>query len=195
MSPQGWTILIVLAYACGHLAQALGNLIFSRLEDSEELLLGSKSKKRLPSTIISAAERKISDLANIDASTLDPALLYAICDEAIAWHGDPGDRDVYIYRQGFYRGMSVALAVLAAAILLRSGLAATGEPVRVSGVAEPLSWPLLIVLSIGLVGSSALYCSRFKRFGRYRVRHAVLGVVVMQVGTREPREEGGSENG
>jgi hypothetical protein len=44
---------------------------------------------------------------------MDDLLLYRLCDEAVAQGGaSRDDRDRYIYREGFYRGMGFSLLML-----------------------------------------------------------------------------------
>src|SRR5260370_17952176 len=51
--------------------------------------------------------------------SIKPRELFALCDQALLHHDSPGEREIFVYREGFYRGSSVALAILAVALAIR----------------------------------------------------------------------------
>lgn len=53
------------------------------------------------------------------ARSLTPKDLALLCDQALICVGAPGEREIFVYREGFYRGNCVALALLGLTLVLR----------------------------------------------------------------------------
>jgi uncharacterized membrane protein YjjP (DUF1212 family) len=116
-------------------------------------------------------------------------------DEYSVQTGKPGDRDTFIYREGFYRGTSIALFVLSAAVLVR--VAIPGSSIQFT------KWLFCVSIWQGLLTAfiaaalALLFFQRYRRFAEYRVTRAVLAALIIQKlpnkattsGTSEPPEE------
>jgi hypothetical protein len=109
------TFLLLAAYLSGHLAQAMSNIV-ERWSDAskrfdEKIPLSSDLEK-----LLRASAGKHLGAA---ASNLDAKELYLLCDQSLVHNCSMGERDIFIYREGFYRGNSVALAFLTIVLCVR----------------------------------------------------------------------------
>jgi hypothetical protein len=107
--------LLLISYLCGHLAQAMSNIVERWSKSS------TKFESRIP---LSAPLEKIlrectAKHFGAAAGALHAKELYLLCDHALVHNHSIGERDVFIYREGFYRGNSVALAFLAMSLGIR----------------------------------------------------------------------------
>ena len=171
-SGEAWVAVTVVAYFLGHLCQAVANWMFSRDKPSERILSKGISSA-LPRDLIIRVEAEVSVISGIPSDQLKPHQVYQICDEFVAQHGQTGDRDVYIYREGFYRGSSVSFVVLALALFVRA--IRPNAAVNLGGSTYPLSIWMFLFFIVTIAISARLMYERFIRFGNYRVTQAVLG--------------------
>jgi hypothetical protein len=112
-------------------------------------------------------------------------LAVRVSDEYAIQHGKAGDREVFVYREGFYRGTAIALFVLTVALFLRIA----------RGPASIVFGPVPHILSRIEVGSLAMlvllmawvYVRRFQRFSNYRVTRSLLAFLVALPGS-EPNK-------
>jgi hypothetical protein len=115
----GWVAGIVLVYFGGHMAQSLGNVTERLFRPIEEIVLeGPEGPYRLADQVITACKTKAKDSLKVDADTIKAKWLYRLCDDAVLRSGKLGEREVYIYREGFYRGSAIAFTLLASSTLL-----------------------------------------------------------------------------
>jgi hypothetical protein len=106
--------LVFASYLSGHLAQALSNIVekwsnASRRFDEHVPL--SAELEKLVRAAVTKHLRAPNDLAANE--------LYLLCDQTLIHNGSTGERDIFIYREGFYRGNSVALAFLTCSLCIR----------------------------------------------------------------------------
>jgi hypothetical protein len=195
-----WVGVLTLAYLAGHLAQGLSNGFLRLLEwpwnrlrswageqswlgrqrwfsSNEQVYLAEGSSGRLPAQFLSAARTKAAKLSGVEEQALTEEWLFRICDEALVQRGNLGDREVFVYREGFYRGLCFALVGFAAGLLARMVSGGTAIATA-SGVWKLGSDVLAFWLVFCLV---FVYCSYqgFRHFGRYRISHVILAVLVM----------------
>lgn len=124
------------------------------------------------------ARQVAAELTGIPAEEIESNWVYRVLDEYTVQAGKPGDRDMFIYREGFYRGTCIALFFLSAALLVR--MAFSGTSVQFSKWLFPVSfWQLLLTAAI-TGGLGWLFFQRYKRFTEYRVTRAVLAALVIQ---------------
>src|SRR5258708_23687359 len=99
-SPAGelWIACGVIAYLLGHLNQAVGNLLVSRLKRVGRRIFGTGERASAPEGVVICAKAKMTALFGFDASTCDHEWLFKICDETVSQIGYIGDREVYQYR-------------------------------------------------------------------------------------------------
>jgi hypothetical protein len=109
------TALTLFAYLLGHLGQAVSNFI--------EKLPGAK--RSLEDTLPVSPELgelvrdAVATRFGSKARALAPKELYALCDQALIHAQSLGEREIFIYREGFYRGNCFAFALLALTLVLR----------------------------------------------------------------------------
>lgn len=145
-STEVWAIFLALAYVTGHVGQGVGNAVARRFPSPEDHVAQSV----LPATVIEACKAKAKRQTGADADALPSRWLYRLCDDAVLRSGRLGEREVYVYREGFYRGASVGMAVVAV------GLAAMAVRLLVSGgsvephfLAIPAVWLLAVAGWVG----------------------------------------------
>jgi hypothetical protein len=166
----GWGALVALSYMLGHIIQGLGGKYLGGIE---EKVLGPNGS--IPPAIVASAQSLAAQQSGVKSEDLDSKSLFRIADQ-YSLNGPVGDRDVYIYREGFYRGCTVALALLSIALIARalSGWTQLRFPAYVFFVS---SMQLLVSALIAI--SAARICKkRFERFGEYRVARAVFAFLV-----------------
>lgn len=106
-----WIAFLVTAYIAGHMAQALGNLSEKWLKPIELIVMENATKDRFPQSIIEACKKKAKELTGADISDVPARWLYRVCDDAVVRSGRIGEREIFVYREGFYRGMCVSSLV------------------------------------------------------------------------------------
>jgi len=178
---------LLLAYLLGHAAQAISNLIFRTAGVSEFSCITDGALNALPKSALDTAAVKAARMTGIRREDMKPELLYSICDEALAQQGKIGDREVYQYREGFYRGVAVAAAVFTVSLLARA--LGPQAVLTVGGQEVPLSRCVLFSLAACTGLCVWLSFQRYKRFVGYRVKRAVLAFLVLEgAGMKEERE-------
>jgi hypothetical protein len=106
--------LVVAMYIAGHLVQGLGNVLESlvrRWKLLNEMPLSAELTKLVRGTAGSHFGKEVESLSSRE--------LFALCDQSLLHHGSPGEREIFVYREGFYRGTFVALCLLTLALLAR----------------------------------------------------------------------------
>ncbi|MGA9761630.1 MAG: hypothetical protein WBQ14_04330 [Gaiellaceae bacterium] len=163
-----WLIVFVLAYFLGHLVQAIGNLAFCwagedkvALEIGEEAL-GAKRMKELQKAAKLGDEQKLS--------------LFSYCDTYLAQQGKTTDREIYQYREGFYRGLTIAILPALAAIVVE--LIRGNAAIRSGGSVHMIGIGPLVYIYVILLATVGLSYWRFRRFVEYRVRDALFGFAI-----------------
>ena len=168
----GSTSLLLLAYFLGHVAHALGNALPFLHPTPEDEVLKADQKWSLPSSVLTAIDRSLARRFSLKVKDLTPRIKYSLMDEGRALLQREGDREVYVYREGFYRGMVVAVATLGVAIVARLFSSRTGVSYG-TGVASMTR----VQATVGflLVVASTIACfQRMRRFSRYRIERAVF---------------------
>lgn len=188
-----WLAVLVGAYIVGHLTQAIANWVTKLFPSTERKVLSAEGEGDLPAALIESVTSKVSSMTQIPPEDVEPELLYEVCGETVAQSGETGDRDLYIYREGFYRGLAVACAMLFLALVVR--MLVPGTALNLSGTLQPLNiYMVLFVASLSLIGA-VLSFGRYRRFGRYRVNQAVIGFLVLQEMKREEEAKQSSKKG
>src|SRR5260370_5675991 len=77
-----WIVFLVSAYVAGHMAQALGNLIVWFRPSTEDLILGSTYRGRLPETLVTSCKTKAKDALGVHLSNVTANWLYRFCADA-----------------------------------------------------------------------------------------------------------------
>ena len=146
-STEVWAGFLALAYVTGHVAQGMGNAVARRFGAPEDHIV----RAVLPAPIIEACKSKIRVLTGADVDGLSPRWLYRVCDDAVLRSGKLGEREVYVYREGFYRGASVGMAVVAVGLLAMT-VRLLSEPGTGAGppfLAIPAVWLIPVAAATG----------------------------------------------
>ncbi|HEY4089739.1 MAG TPA: hypothetical protein VGM43_27625 [Bryobacteraceae bacterium] len=167
LSKQGVAVLFFASYLLGHLAQALGNALqdFKFFEPNDLSLGNTEMDKCLRSAV--------SFRFKVQADQLSSGELYGLCDETLLHNKSLGEREIFTYREGFYRGVSIGLIILATSLL--SSLILT-IPIHVRlGATTTDMWPAPVIFLSSLSALGAyLALGRYKRFKEYRFRRCAL---------------------
>jgi len=168
----GWGSLLALSYMLGHILQGIGGKYLGGIE---EKVLGENGS--MPAAIIASARSRTAEISGVKPCEMGPNTLFRIADEYSLRKGPAGDRDVYIYREGFYRGCTTALVLLSFALIVRAlrGWTQLKFPEYVFFVSSMQ----LLVAALVAMGAARICKKRFERFGSYRVSRAVFAFLVM----------------
>jgi hypothetical protein len=207
---------VLFSYICGHVTQAIGRCLAERLYGCVENLVingtttasanqakdatsppttksDSDTDKgdsdKLPSEIVEACRTLATTVLNGNTSHLPAYWLFQICDDVVVRSGKIGEREVYIYREGFCRGASVGFGMLSFALLcLLCRLACTGrETVGTLGVTFG---NVLFALASSTAMMYFLW-NRYFTFSKYRIINAMIGSLTLH---QQEHEEEVSEH-
>ncbi len=191
-----WSLVVIAAYILGHLVQGIGNAAFRRLPSTRSLVFSRSETAaagihRLPEPLVSKARSRLAARLEVREEDIDDSLLYQLCDEFVMQSGIKeiiSNREIYIYREGFYRGMTVSLALLFLSLMVVMGITLNpAASLKLSDDLPPANLAMLLPLNSLLVIGTWLSFQRYRRFGGYRVRQALLGFLVM--GKEDPKED------
>jgi hypothetical protein len=171
---QVWFLLVVLAYFAGHLVQAVGNVLSDLLWHPEERIFGEGADSSCKALV---GEARSTIHGTLGVPQLSPKWTYRICDGAVVQLGSTVERDVFVYREGFYRGTGVAFGLLAVALFIRAIVGATYIAWDDASVAVPRT--LLFGLTAAAAVACALMFRRFDRFAQHRVKSALIGFLLI----------------
>jgi hypothetical protein len=182
---------LVLSYLAGHLVHALGNQLPWLGWSPEEFVLGPHTspgagqEKALQSPLVEHALRHIRLRYGIDPNRLSPRECYGLMDESRVLLDREGDREIYVYREGFYRAMTVAAAVLAIGLAARAvvGPLCFHWQDYNTCIGRSQLWIATGLCAVAIPG----FAARLRRFGRYRVETAMLRWLVLS--TVKPRAD------
>jgi len=179
-----WTALVIASYLLGHAAQGVANVIHTGAEDAAL----SPSETTPPWMLERATQlaRKLLGLGSSD--TISARWVVRTLDEYGVQAGELGDRDVFVYREGFYRGTSFAFFFLSIALLVRAWY--PGASIQFTKGLFYIS--TLQLLSTALVTSviGRIFVWRYQRFADYRITRAVLAALVLDKNPSDGRDSG-----
>jgi len=168
LSPAGLLAALFLAYLLGHVVQALGNRV---LRGADERIMSDEN----PAALI--AKQRVAHLFQGTTVKISDIWLQRVMDESCIQTGQQGDREIFTYREGFYRGSTVATALFCAGLAvciftgnLRLRIADT--------VFTPSRCELGVMLVISVLGAWGLY-RRFQRFSEYRVNRVIAAFIAL----------------
>jgi hypothetical protein len=173
--------LAVLLYVLGHIVQAIANAIGWLRPFSLDVVLtegySAESPRRPKHLLFSTATLEAVDRTLLlrfgeTFQQLPPRDRFAFIDEGRAIGERDGDREVYIYHSGFYRGMIISLIALLVGLLSRFLMANTC--VNIAGSNYCLGRLETVTLAFLVIGSLFASWSRFRRFEEYRLVRAVM---------------------
>ncbi len=185
-----WVAFLLTAYVAGHMAQAIANTIERRLKPVEQTVIESTSSDRFPQSLVDACKAKAQELTAADLGSAAPRWLYRVCDDAVVRSGKIGEREIFVYREGFYRGMFISLIMMAVgcfALCVRLFFA-TGLRLRMDKAHWDVTRAQLVFFAMVAGTWSYLSYRRYRRFGEYRTTQALIGFLTV----KEPKKETGS---
>jgi hypothetical protein len=171
-----WVCVTLASYILGHAAQAVANEYFCVVEKT---VLDSQ-----PAWMRERALQSARDLLQVAAPEVESRWIVAALDEYTVQSGTAGDREIFVYREGFYRGMALSLFFLSLAIVVRMVFA--GASIRFTKGLFLVSWPELFTTAAVIGGIGYLFLERYRRFAEYRITHAIVAALVLQ-GTPPPK--------
>lgn len=160
-----------IAYMLGHLVQALGNLL-TKAEKRPKLCRDCDDMLKLATIKLRAGYGvETQDVSMSDAVSLAQA--------ALSQSGNVNDYEVFVYREGFYRGAAISLLLCSLAFCIRA-LHPTQLLVGRGIVTIPIS--LLLIASLTAAITAIFFYLRFRRFGEYRIRHVLSVIAIISPG-------------
>lgn len=172
-----WFLIIVVSYVAGHVTQSVANIILRHRSTAK--LCFQNGKKGIGDHLIEASKDLTMEIIKPGVSgRLDYTTILEVCDAMIEHRGSPQTREVYLYREGFYRGMWVALAFLSVALLWRSFL--DKSVFKYEGFIHNFTSREMLVLTVISCIVGFLFFFRFRRFGKYVITHKVASALVLQ---------------
>jgi hypothetical protein len=180
----------IVAYLLGHGAQAIGNLLELGGADPEEELDASDQKN---AALLAAVRAGIARHVGVKPEELSTDWLFRILDQRLAVTGCADDRDLFVYREGFYRGTAIGAILLGVAAFIRA--AVPGPMLAISGVT--IEVPRIAIASIGVIAVVYGYLSvlRWRRFGRYRTEIPIATYLADLTTTNGEDESESAERG
>lgn len=171
---QLWLLLIVLSYFAGHFVQALGNMISALMGCTEERIFGQAADADCK--VLVKQVHSIVD-ASIGVKNVAPIWMYRLCDVTVLHCGTASEREIFVYREGFYRGTSVSFALLTIGLFVRTVIGKTSLVWNGNQAVVPRS--LLVLLIVISAACCSLMILRFYRFAQHRVRHALISFLLI----------------
>ena len=177
------TGLLFCSYLTGHFTQAFSNQVFtSFLKPTVDLVLKPGSSLSLSPALIKESESVAKSLIKSSSTNdLKPSQIFEVCDIHLQQFGKTETRDIFVYREGFYRGVCTSFAFLAIGFSVR--LFCLQSEFKFTGMYYHLSKTQLVLLTLASLLFSYLFFNRFRRFGRYLVANAVLSALVIKTST------------
>ncbi len=170
LSSGGWVVIIAVAYVFGHFLQAVSN-IFLRKRAWRPEYRTFYNNSHLPEVFRPVLTKKACQAIGLKSEErLEPEVIYDITDHEVLQRAKTEARDIYVYREGFYRGMTLGLLFLGVGSFFRTGgprasLAVFGAHLALAPSA--LLWTGTIALAMAVFSFF-----RYVRFARYRVKYA-----------------------
>jgi hypothetical protein len=180
-----WIIIAIISYVFGHILQGLCNFFMKITRSAEDEILMPGYARSLPNDFVCTLRKIVGESLSVKAETIAPRLLYEVCDEAMTQSGKDKDRDVYIYREGFYRGLCLAFVFLAVSCFIRTLVPGTSIILAKSLHTVPISAQIVCIALC--VGGSFISYFRFKRFAYLRVKKALIGFLLLNRGNEEKK--------
>jgi hypothetical protein len=171
LSPTGVFVLLFVAYVLGHLVQALANPV---LKEADKSIMSADDP-----AILVAKQRALELFqgTTIDTNKISDDWLERVMDERCIQVGHQEDREIFTYREGFYRGTTVAMVFFSAGVAVCI-LAGNLRLLIANTVFGPSRWELGVLLLISTLGAWGLY-RRFQRFSKYRVNRVIAAFIAL----------------
>lgn len=163
------------AYVLGHAIQIAANFV---LPTTNAVVLSARRFKSTQDLLVilrASCDPEVKDLSN--------AGLVEFCDQRVQIDGPSADREIFVYREGFYRGMVISLALLAIASFIGALIPSYADFLKMWGVARAEGF-LFAILALSIV--IGMYF-RSIRFANYRISLALTNYI--SKGKKETHKE------
>ena len=172
----GWIAFVGVAYVIGHFVQALSNVLCRFwFKDKVEQILVDPSL--IPSNVLPLAKNAARCVIGLsDNESLEVKTLNEIMDNYIQHYGRNDIRDIYVYREGFYRGLSVALFIFAFGALIH--ITGGQRFIAVFGVNIMISKSFMGFTAILSIIMAFFMFMRYRRFTIHRVRNCLYSFLI-----------------
>jgi len=178
VSATGWWLCIALAYVFGHSLQGLGNLFSKWIVWHPELAIFSDAK-HLPKELQELLNQKSVRAVGLEETNkLAPNVIYDIADHTIQQHGKTEMRDIYVYREGYYRGMTLGLLFFTVGLLFQLGRQTSAD---IFSMNIFFSSGALWLIAGFTFASAVLSYFRYRRMARYRVKYVLYSFLTKEV--------------
>lgn len=177
LTTAGWIAILVVAYLIGHVVQALSNTITKIIRINPEVRILGDAQAVTPEILALVNERACRILGLQNDTSLTLKVLYDVVDHYLLQHGKTESREIYVYREGFYRGLSVALLVFALGSFFRT-IGSNGN-LEIFGISISITRKVLVTCTIFSTIMAALAIYRFNRFSYYRVKNSIYSFIAI----------------
>lgn len=184
LSSSEWIGVLLASYVLGHLVQAVANMAAPLRGRAQAALDWSPFDTEIACAVhVPPLSGNPTD-AERDARA---RRIFELCDIAVSQKGTTADREMYQYREGFYRGLAASFVLGLVAVVVRAavgGNALVGKTHLVTGGEYLLACVFLAV-------AASLAYHRYARFFEYKL-HNTFGAFAVLAGLVElPRAEDG----
>lgn len=170
---NAWAVFIVVSYFLGHLIQGVANrLPFLKTKGYEVLAEGKEFSEK----IVREAKQRVEKQFALSGMITKPEMYFRLWEATVMHRGSTGDRDIYQYREGFYRGATGSFILLCLCLLgasARSICSGFSTKVVIGGIGIRVDWAAWLIAAALSAGAAYLMHERHKRFTGYRVKHTV----------------------
>ena len=173
-----WAVGLAACYILGHASQAVGNKVLRGVEKKALEMESSPNIRQL-------AWEAAASLLGLDIKDIKAKWVYRVLDEYAIQNGVAGDRDMFIYREGFYRGTCIALFFVTACLAVRAFI--PGTSIVFACWTLDVTWYESTVTLLVSAGVALLFLQRYRRFVEYRVTRAALAALVLMQKTAPER--------
>jgi hypothetical protein len=193
-SERWWGVLLVVVYVFGHFLQAIMNQILAMVNAWQP---ECRAFNDLTEEMQSVLQKEVREAVGVEAQPVDgkqsegkkpswdPKLFYDIADHYVLQHGKTETRDVYVYREGFYRGMTPGLLLFGLGCLFR--MHGTRASLNVSGTLLVLQPWVLFWTGVIAIATAAWSFERFRRFAGYKINYAFYSFLIGIVASRKAK--------
>jgi hypothetical protein len=183
LSTSATVSLLFAFYLLGHLGQAIGNLI-ERLRPVKVL---RERNLRLSPEVRRVLLEAVSARFGLEAESFSSDDLFSLCDQTLVHHCSLGERDIFVYREGFYRGVCVALCLLCVTTILR--LIRTPVLVVFGPATLEVHRSELALCAFLMAVGTWLAFERYLRFGRHKCQSCFLRFLALVAQARRDNEQ------
>src|SRR5690606_3665581 len=113
----------------------------------------------------------------------DPTILAGLQTRGNVNAAGVANRDIYVYREGFYRGMSVSALLLAVSLLVHTRADLCTAYLPETACAGPVE--LLAAFAIASIATVGFFL-RMRRFGHYRLQRSLYRYLLNDTATQSP---------